>query len=152
VGVGTVATLYFPYQQAKHKHSRAVVRPKATAPKISGHVLVVDDDPLIRRQIGRVLTAIGMKFTEAGSAAEALEFINEKITIVITDMIMPGELTGSDVLRACRQSNPPIPAILMSGYADAESWKSAIDSSTPVLVKPFRRHTLVEQIEMHIGR
>ncbi|MBP1632974.1 MAG: multi-sensor hybrid histidine kinase, partial [Acidobacteria bacterium] len=66
----------------------------------SARCLVVDDDPLVRRTLVRVLRGQGMAVLEAGSGAEALDLMAGQgpIPFVLSDIYMPG-LSGMDLLR-----------------------------------------------------
>jgi two-component system, NtrC family, nitrogen regulation response regulator NtrX len=80
-------------------------------------ILIVDDEPNIRRMLGSLLRAEGYQVREAGSAREGMVEIREsEPDALLMDLVMPGE-TGLDVLPEIRAAAPELPAILMSGRA-----------------------------------
>jgi CheY-like chemotaxis protein len=80
-------------------------------------VLLVEDEILIRKLVAEELIEVGFQVIEAGSALEALAYIEAggKVDVVLTDIHMPGELNGLDVARYFRLSHPEIPVIVSSG-------------------------------------
>src|SRR5688500_12613843 len=80
-------------------------------------VLIVDDEPNIRRMLGSLLRAEGYRTRAAGSALGALaEVQGEEPDAVLMDLYMDGE-TGLDVLPRLREAAPDLPVIMMSGRA-----------------------------------
>jgi len=80
-------------------------------------VLVVDDDPKIRRYIRTILQSVGIQVLEAGDGVEALEVFQvwrNRIALVITDIRMP-RMTGKDLAISVRSNCPAIPLIFVSG-------------------------------------
>jgi CheY-like chemotaxis protein len=82
-----------------------------------------------------MLADLGYTVTEASSAAQALQLIDEgqHPTILVTDHLMPG-MTGAELISAAQTRLPALPALLISGYAEAEG----IPAGVPRLSKPFR--------------
>ena len=81
-------------------------------------VLIVDDEPNIRRMLGSLLRAEGYRTREAGSALGALaEVQSEEPDAVLMDLYMEGGETGLDALPRLREAAPDLPIIMMSGRA-----------------------------------
>ncbi len=103
------------------------------------HVLVVDDDPNIRRMIVAALRREGYAFSEAHNGVEALDIMRQKRPdVVVLDLMMP-VLSGWDVLRE-RETDPDlkdIPVIVVSANREPEL-ATAIDKGIcAFLPKPF---------------
>ena len=80
-------------------------------------VLIVDDEPNIRRMLGSLLRAEGFQTREAGTGRGALaEVMAEEPDVVLMDLYMPEE-TGLDVLPRIQQAAPGLPVVMMSGKA-----------------------------------
>nr|MDQ3389560.1 sigma-54 dependent transcriptional regulator [Gemmatimonadota bacterium] len=80
-------------------------------------VLIVDDEPNIRRMLGSLLRAEGFRTREAGTARGALAEIHaEEPDVVLMDLYMPGE-TALDALPELRELAPDLPVVIMSGKA-----------------------------------
>jgi DNA-binding response OmpR family regulator len=83
-------------------------------------VLLVDDEPLIRKMVKLYLEQNGIAVVDADSgekAKEAFEREPEAFDVVFTDIVMPG-MSGRELVAALRQHRPDIPVIFMSGYSD----------------------------------
>jgi DNA-binding NtrC family response regulator len=81
-------------------------------------ILIVDDDPPVRRILERVLRGKCERVIEAGSVDEAIEALKEKVDLVITDLRL-GTGSGIDVALAAAKQHPAPPVVAMSGAADA---------------------------------
>ncbi|MDB4951106.1 MAG: putative NtrC family two-component response regulator [Gemmatimonadetes bacterium] len=80
-------------------------------------VLIVDDEPNIRRMLGALLRAEGYRVREAGSGKGALaEVMGEEPDAVLMDLYMADE-TGLDALPRLKQAAPDLPVVMMSGKA-----------------------------------
>jgi len=103
-------------------------------------VLLVDDEPNIRRALGRALGAEGYDVIEAGNAAGALAAIDRhgsSIHVLVTDLVMPG-MHGDQLAKIVSQRLPNVAVLLISGYFalrgfDSRTWQQ--DWAT--LAKPF---------------
>jgi CheY-like chemotaxis protein len=121
-----------------------VTEPRAGAARI----LIVDDEPSIRRFAARVLLEEGFLVDEASDGAEALERLRAGAVladVVVTDVVMP-RLNGVELVHELAESHPQIPVILMSGYAAAQLDGMGIVAPCGVLAKPFRAERLVEEV------
>jgi len=89
----------------------------ANAPATKPVVLVVEDETLIRMDIVDQIAAAGFEVLQAGNADEAIEILesNLNVTIVFTDVDMPGSMDGIKLAQAVRGRWPPIKIIVTSG-------------------------------------
>jgi DNA-binding NtrC family response regulator len=133
---------------------------RAAEPRPSGEewkaprlVLVVDDEPGIRRIIARILLGAGYSVHEAGDGIEALELINsgDPVTdVVVSDIVMP-RLNGVELLEELSRSRPDLPIILISGYGTAELSDRGVISPCAVLNKPFTPERLLAEVRRCIA-
>lgn len=102
-----------------------------------GRILLVDDEPLVRESIARMLSFLGYQVVSAASATEALNWLaKQPFDLVITDYAMP-DMNG-DVLGARMKSlNPGQPVLLISGYVEHLLTKSSLSGVDVVIGKPF---------------
>ncbi|HEY8565436.1 MAG TPA: PAS domain S-box protein [Beijerinckiaceae bacterium] len=108
----------------------------------SATILIVDDDPDIRRVLADSLDALGYRVVEAADGPAGLAALDaESPDLMMVDFAMPG-MNGAEVARAARQRRPSLPIVFASGYADTAAIESAAGPDTPVLRKPFRIHDL----------
>ncbi|HIM44874.1 MAG TPA: response regulator, partial [Alphaproteobacteria bacterium] len=112
-------------------------------------ILVAEDDAEVRALAIELLTGLGYDITEAGSAEEALELINDAapIDLLLTDVVLPGAMSGPDLATEILRRSPAIKKLYMTGYAEAAfSSQHELDSETPVLQKPFKMAELAATI------
>ena len=83
------------------------------------HCLLVDDDPLVRRTLARVLQSQGMSTVEVESASGALEWLEREgpVPLLITDIYMPG-MDGIELLRRVRRTWPDTAVLVITGVAE----------------------------------
>lgn len=87
----------------------------------SARCLVVDDDPLVRRTLARVLLAQGMVPVEADSASQALSLLtDDAMPLVITDIYMP-HMSGIELLREIRRRWPDTGVMMITGVAEVST-------------------------------
>ena len=102
-------------------------------------ILIVDDDPSIRKLIMAALRRDGYDFCEAGNGAEALEIMRGRaINLVVLDLMMP-HVSGWDVLRERQQDAQllDIPVIVVSASRGPEIAKAVDKGICAFLPKPF---------------
>lgn len=118
----------------------------------TGRILVVDDDPQIRRVLKTTLVAQGYEVSDARNGDDALDRVREeKFDLVILDMNMAG-LSGIEVCRAIRGASDV--AIIMLTVRDSESDKvNALDAGADDYVtKPFSAPELLARIRAALRR
>jgi CheY-like chemotaxis protein len=124
------------------------VVPAADSRLIHGHatILLVDDEPVLRRVCARLLAKLGYRVLEAPGGAEALELYRSKnrdIDLVLLDVIMPG-LGGLETLARLRELHPEVRVLLCSGYGD----KTGVELPPEVefLPKPYTAEQLSQKV------
>src|SRR5579863_3106868 len=111
-------------------------------------VLIVDDEPPIRRFLRTSLTAQGYEIVEAEGGAEALRAVErEKPDIVVLDLGLP-DMNGTDVIRAIRDVSP-LPIIVLSVRSDERGKVEALDlGADDYVTKPFGMDELIARIRL----
>jgi CheY-like chemotaxis protein len=135
-GAGTTVEIWLPVALAL-----AAPEPEAAAvgPRNQTHerVLVIEDDPGVRRFIVECLEMLGYAASEATHGREGLDMLGLAIPdLLIVDFAMPG-MNGVEVVNAARRRAPGMPIILATGYADMEAVHKVVDPER-VLRKPFQ--------------
>jgi CheY-like chemotaxis protein len=98
----------------------------------------------VRETTAALLRELGHEITEASSGAEALtilEDVGQKIDVLLSDYAMP-QLSGTDLLVRARKMLPNLPALLITGYADADEIGGRPDD-VAIVSKPFSQEELV---------
>jgi two-component system nitrogen regulation response regulator NtrX len=81
-------------------------------------ILIIDDEPNIRRMVGALLAAEGFSVREAADGASgAANAIDDEPDAILLDLMMPGELDGMGTLTRLREKVPDVPVVMMSGRA-----------------------------------
>jgi len=141
-GRGTTFKIYLPVFSTKACASEAQPAPKSE-PK---HILLVEDDPEIRRMVVQLLQSAEYQISEAESAEEALALFNsepEKFDLLFSDIVMPGQ-NGVELADVIRQKKPALPVLLYSGYMNPrERWGNFDSKGYRFLQKPFTITTLL---------
>jgi signal transduction histidine kinase/ActR/RegA family two-component response regulator len=136
-GAGTTVEMYFPESDAESTEE-VNVRQQPAVPALAGacHILVVEDDPDVRRVIVECLSLIGYKVTEAANGTEALgQLAAIKPDLLVVDYAMP-DMTGAEVISEARKLVGDVPVILATGYADMAAVER-LAGRPRILRKPF---------------
>ncbi|HET9947783.1 MAG TPA: response regulator [Longimicrobiales bacterium] len=112
-------------------------------------ILVLDDEPIVRRGAMRLLLARGYDVLEAATAAEALRLLEETedpVHLLICDLLLEG-LPGREAAILLQARRPDMRVLYMSGSDEAE-FRRQLEREEPVfLAKPFRSAQLYEAVE-----
>lgn len=111
-------------------------------------VLLVDDDPLVRRATARQIARLGYVVHAAGSATDAALLARvHRIDLVVSDVVMPGK-SGIELVRELRAEHGNLAALLMSGYSPEHL---PVGEGTFFLAKPFSREELAAKLTEALG-
>ncbi len=127
---------------------------KDTTP--AGVVLVVDDEPSVRRSSVALLQRAGFEVAQAASVEEALALVashDAPIDAVLSDVVMP-HATGIELAADLRSSSPSIEVLLFSGFTPAALGRhQLVDEASPtILQKPLTRAELIEAVTAAVAR
>ena len=111
-------------------------------------VLVVDDDPEVRRVFVRALEADGMIVVEASTGGEALRILlgDPSIDVLVTDVMMPG-ISGHSLVEQAAKLRPDLKTLMVTAYAPA----GLVRDATTIMTKPFRLPDLCERVRTLCG-
>ena len=143
-GVGTSVRFIVPMTDAPVP-APAPARHTADGADASRLVLLVEDDPEVRKVIRQQLTELGYPVLEAANGVDAgtmLEAV-EDIALLVSDTVMPG-MGGRELAALARRLRPQLPILLITGYATGEAPAAMPD--IPTLRKPFERAGLADAI------
>jgi CheY-like chemotaxis protein len=116
-------------------------------------VLVVDDEPSVRRFACRVLREAGFGVREAADGLDALSLIRSGVVdldAVVSDIVMP-RMNGVELLQSLSLERPRLPVILMSGYDMNQLTRLGIVGPCGVLSKPFPPDLLLAEVRRCIA-
>ena len=115
-------------------------------------VLVVDDDPLIRTLVGRLLQGDGYEIVEAGDAIAAAQLVGSVAPdLVVLDVGLPG-IDGLELLEGIRRTND-VPVILLTGRSSEDDRVRGLrQGADDYVVKPFLHGELVARVQSVLRR
>jgi PAS domain S-box-containing protein len=148
VGRGTTVTMYFPRSEAAAEPVRADNVVRIAPPR--RRVLLVEDSSDVREMLANVLRSANYAVTAAATAAAALDLLgpSRRIDLLVTDVVLPGGLSGVDRAERVRATMPDLPVVLISGYAESElAARGVPEGRYPLLGKPFRKADLLAVLD-----
>ena len=109
-------------------------------------VLIVEDDPLLRMLAVEVVEEAGFLVLEAGNADEAVALLETRldISLLFTDIEMPGSMDGLKLARAVRDRWPPIKILIVSGKVRLRP--SELPSNSRFVGKPYQTAAMVAEL------
>lgn len=138
-GRGTTVELYLP--RANPRETAPAPAPQRDIPRGRGErVLVVEDEPEVRRLLKRCLIDLGYTVHIAANAAEARTRASglDGIDLLLSDIVLPGGMNGFDNARELKALYPDMRVVFISGYsADHQPDSFAHEQGFPLLQKPF---------------
>ncbi len=149
VGQGTVFRIYLPRLHAISKHSDEQSKP-VTASGGGETILLVEDDALLRDTVSQILSRLGYRVLIARNALSALEVWDahrDEIRVLLTDILMPGGMTGIELGKRLVAEKPGLAVIYSSGYgADAVGKDFRLEEGVNFISKPFDPRKLTQAI------
>ena len=112
-------------------------------------ILVVEDDEDIRRVVARVLSGLGYAVLEAGDGKTALALLEGApgVGLLLSDVVLPGGLSGPDIVTAARCQRPDLESLYMSGHsAKGTSNPVRLPEDIGLLREPFTMHDLAQKV------
>ena len=111
-----------------------------------GCVLVVEDNDLERQTLSTLLRVEGYEALSAAGARQALEFVDQDVDVVLSDLRMHGQ-SGVDLLRKWKERRPSTPFIFVTGVADVAQVVEAVKlGAEDYIIKPFEPADLLARI------
>jgi two-component system, cell cycle sensor histidine kinase and response regulator CckA len=148
---GTTFQIYLPrVEGAAEKHAAPVARAAAGGTET---ILLVEDEESVRQLVRETLAGKGYRVIEAdnGEAGLAAADGEEKIDLVITDVVMPG-MGGRELVQQLAKTRPGTKVLYLSGYTeDAVGNEGTMESGTAFLQKPFTLQTLSRKVREVLG-
>jgi two-component system, NtrC family, sensor kinase len=145
-GRGTTITIYLPETDAPVKAEQNG-EPADGEPRTGkGTVLLVEDSREVAGVLTEYLEQLGFAVDHAWNASEALGNLQSErpYHLVVTDILMPGSVTGLDLARIIRRSYSLTPILLTTGYSGRA--QEAVREGFPVLQKPYNLQTMSDAI------
>jgi DNA-binding NtrC family response regulator len=115
-------------------------------------ILIVDDEAPIREVLSTFLEDIGYEAHALADGESAINWLREeKPDLILLDVRMPG-MSGLDVLKNARQLYPEMPVIMISGYADEDLAREALqEGAYDFFLKPFELSVIEARLFAKLG-
>lgn len=146
VGHGTTVTIYLPIVE-----NTALPQTEKNQPQKSFttcKVLVVDDEPDLLEIATLYLKELGFEIYQAHDAASAIEMFRRTpgINLLITDVVMPGEMNGIELAKKIQQMNGNVKVVYVSGFPLGKFSENESTTLTHFLRKPYQREEFINAI------
>jgi len=117
------------------------------------HIFFVDDEPKVRKAVGRTLDQLGSKVSCFACAADCLEQLRcQTCDLLITDVKMP-EMDGIELLAEAKHIIPSLPVLAITGYADVPMAVRALKAGAREFIeKPLDRQRFLSAVESTLKR
>jgi signal transduction histidine kinase/ActR/RegA family two-component response regulator len=149
-GRGTTASITLPRISASVQYRKRTPAPGNEPSMMGGkeHVLIVEDDRIVRETAVDMLSNLGYRTTVAEGLEQAkIELDTGKIDLVFTDYILPDGKTGDDVAAYAQKVKPDIAILCTSGYPrDKLRQDMSLSSNFMLIAKPFQIHALAHAV------
>ena len=153
VGRGTSMRIFFPSVADRDADlSLASKNGSSRTPSGRGHILVVDDEEIVRETTMALLRSEGYTVVGAADGHHALELLgkSDRFDLVIADLAMP-EMDGRELWKRIQARSPDLPVLLMSGYFnDPGVANPNLAVSGGYLAKPFSREHLLNAVHLKL--
>jgi CheY-like chemotaxis protein len=146
---GTVVKIYLPRQSSAAAEFKQGDRKPFVRAVGSESVLVVEDDDAVRAYTAEILRELGYSVAEASSANAALAILEkaEKFDLLLTDVVMPGDMNGRELADEAVRLRSGLRVLFMTGYSrDAIIRHGRIDPGVHMIGKPFSFHDLAAKV------
>jgi two-component system cell cycle sensor histidine kinase/response regulator CckA len=147
LGSGSQFTLYLPSSRAGVTRRDHPEEPPSL--RLHGHVIVVDDECVVRESEVKMLEALGCKVSSFADADTAIAFFRRShraVDLVLLDLVMPGT-SGADAFTGLRNIDPKVQVLICSGYSLDEQVQRLMESGAKgFLQKPFSMATLAGRV------
>jgi PAS domain S-box-containing protein len=146
---GTTVRLYLPRQSAVAATATPAIPMQHDHPRGGEMILVVEDNPDVRAFVVKQLLDLGYRVAEAKDGPSALSTLNGStpFDLLLTDVIMPGGMTGRQLSDEAKHRRPGLRTLFISGYTeDSIVHQGKLDPGVNFLSKPFRRRDLALKV------
>jgi PAS domain S-box-containing protein len=156
IGLGTAIKIYLPRHRGEADTPQGALAGAPAAARGYGElILLVEDDAEVRGTASAILHEYAYGVIECVTADEALLVLEHRadIDLVLSDVVMPGQMTGYDLYKEIQSRRPGLPVLLTSGYPrDAIPRRVKQDPNLTVLPKPFDADQLLQAIRAKLAQ
>jgi len=157
IGKGSMVCIYLPRHAGETASEDEALQAVNDAPRAEGGetILLVDDEPLVRMLAVEQLEELGYSVIEAEDGPSAMRVLNSQrdISLLITDVGLPGGMNGRQVADAARVSRPGLEVLFITGYAEnAVLNHGHLEQGMHVMTKPFQMDAFARRVKDLIAK
>ncbi len=140
---GTTVTLYIPRQEDPLPAEVPAAEEISVPEHGNATILVVEDDPNVREMVVGMLSNFGYRLLVARTGPEALAILQDEasIDLLLSDVVMPAGMSGTDLARTAQRLRPELKILLTSGYTGVEPEPGGLGEFA-FIAKPYRGRML----------
>jgi PAS domain S-box-containing protein len=144
VGHGTTIKLYLPRAGEPQAEAGKSPADGSEAPRGDERIFVVEDNPSVRSTVRRQLKELGYQTIEAADGRTALAMAGDgaEFDLLFTDVVMPGGMTGYELVEKMAELRPDLRVLFTSGYTELAVGNGHSAKAGPLLSKPYRKQDL----------
>jgi PAS domain S-box-containing protein len=152
IGAGTSVTMSFPAADGRVVDAAVPDQSGPAALGGSESIIVVEDDDSVRRFAVLTLSSLGYRVVQASNGDEALRLLAEgaPVDLLFTDLHMPGNTGGNDLVRILRERRNDLPVLVTSGFSESHDYKAFDDVG--FMPKPYSTTTLAQRVRASLDR
>jgi PAS domain S-box-containing protein len=153
-GEGTAVSLLLPRVVAGEDSQPVVEAVQELARGCGETIVVVEDDEVVRTLALETLGALGYRVHAAATAAEGARLLNElgAVDLLLSDIGLPGGVSGKQLADAARASRPDLKVILITGYAQEATEADLVAQKFALLRKPVLIDVMLRKVQDVLGR
>jgi len=154
LGSGATFQLLFSVYDEPFEDTSSDIPARESAGSSGARIMIVEDEAAILKSMKRMLIASGYEIRTAINGDQALNSLHHDpaIDLVLSDVVMPGNLQGTDLAKKIQDIMPNIPVILMSGHVFTHEHDLNLPVVSQLLNKPIRKVDLIKAIETGLKR
>jgi CheY-like chemotaxis protein len=149
-GKGTTVRIYLPRAEGEISEHRSLndLSRASRAPDGTAAILIVEDHADVRQTISEVLSHLGYRVLTTTTGSEALAILQQEnsIEVLLSDVVLPGGVSGIELARTARTLKPELKVVLSSGYVGDEARHDLIGGEFSFLPKPYRPAELAAKL------
>jgi len=152
---GTTVKLYLPRHGMDEQIDTDIIRPDEIQMGNGEIILVVEDDPAVRKLVSRLLTTLNYEIVSFEAAQPALDHLESghHVDLLLSDVVLPGGMKGPDLAKVVQKEFPELKILFMSGYpSEAAKQNGFIGSDSVLLNKPVKREQFATAISRSLRR
>ncbi len=146
---GTRFDVHLPVSHSARTEQSADDRSPKPPEPLSGHILLIEDQPLVRKTTARVLQEAGLEVTAVAGGSQALDLVDKRgalaFDLVIADVVMP-HMSGQEVVKRLSKIGPQLKFLFISGYPDNFYLGRSSELAVDILMKPYTSAKLTETV------